>query len=136
MASPDDIILYVEDDMLSREVVKILFTMVMGHANLTVFDNSDNFMERVRALPKPPSLIMLDVQVGPHDAYEMLTMLRGDPAYEKTPVIAMTANVMSYDVEKLKQAGFNGLIGKPIMRDAFPALIGKIKAGEPVWYVP
>jgi two-component system, cell cycle response regulator DivK len=136
MASSDDIILYVEDDMMSREVVSILFTMVMGYPNLTIFDNSTDFMERVRALPKPPTLILLDVQVGPHDAYQMLTMLRSDPAYEKTPVIAMTANVMSYDVEKLKEAGFNGLIGKPIMRDDFPALIGKITAGEPVWYVP
>jgi two-component system, cell cycle response regulator DivK len=136
MALPDDIVLYVEDDMMSREIVKILFELVMGYANLTTFDNSSNFMERVRALPKPPGLIMLDVQVGPHDAYEMLGMLRSDPAYEKTIVIAMTANVMSYDVEKLKQAGFNGLIGKPIMRDAFPGLIGKIVSGESVWYVP
>jgi two-component system, cell cycle response regulator DivK len=136
MTSPDDMFLYVEDDGMSREIVEILFKMVMGYPNLIVFEDSANFMERLRALPKVPSLIMLDVQVGPHDAYQMLTMLRSDPAYEKTIVIAMTANVMSYDVEKLKQAGFNGLIGKPIMRDAFPGLIAKLAAGEPVWYVP
>jgi CheY-like chemotaxis protein len=52
------------------------------------------------------------------------------------PVIAMTANVMSHDVEHLKKAGFSGLIGKPILKEVFPQLVKNILNGEAVWYVP
>lgn len=63
-------------------------------------------------------------------------MIRADENYKDTTVIAMTANVMSHDVDKLKKAGFNGLIGKPILKENFPQHIERLLAGEPVWYVP
>jgi CheY-like chemotaxis protein len=81
-------------------------------------------------------VIFLDVQIHPLDGYEMLRQLREDPTYEKAIIIAMTANVMSHDVEKLQQAGFSGLIGKPIMKDIFPSLIEKVLQGQAVWFVP
>ena len=51
-------------------------------------------------------------------------------------IVAMTANVMSYDIEQLQQAGFDGLIGKPVVRRIFPQLVERLLAGESVWYVP
>jgi len=56
-------------------------------------------------------------------------------AYKDVPVVAMTAGVMATDVVKLKSAGFNGLIGKPIRKKLFPGQLDKILAGESIWEV-
>jgi two-component system cell cycle response regulator DivK len=128
--------LYVEDDMLSRKVMEVLIKTVLGYTDLAIFEDSQNFMDRVRTLPHPPSVIFLDVQMGPHNGYEMLRMLRGDLQHRDSTIIAMTANVMAHDVEQLKQAGFSGLVGKPIIKEVFPELMERILVGESVWYIP
>jgi CheY-like chemotaxis protein len=128
--------LYVEDDMRSRKVVELLLTKVMGYREVTIFEDSENFMERVRALPQVPDVIFLDVQIAPYDGYEMIRMLRSDAAYQQATIIAMTANVMSHDVEELQRVGFSGLIGKPVLKENFADLVEKMLGGEQVWYVP
>ena len=128
-------VLYVEDDCNSRKVMSLLIERVMK-LPLTIFENSANFMENINQLEALPNIIFLDIQMQPHDGYEVLKMLRADERFHETTIIAMTANVMSHDVEQLKQAGFNGLIGKPIMKDVFPQLMERILVGEAVWYVP
>ncbi|HLA45388.1 MAG TPA: response regulator [Aggregatilineales bacterium] len=128
--------LYVEDDVMSRKVMQTLITRVLNYQNMVIFEDSSNFMERVYALECVPDVIFLDVQIHPYNGYEMLQMLRDDPEFYDTIIIAMTANVMSNDVEKLQQAGFSGLIGKPVMKDIFPELVEKILQGQSIWYVP
>jgi CheY-like chemotaxis protein len=130
------VFLYVEDDMSSRKVIEVLIRAVLGYSNISIFENSENFMQRVDALEHQPDVIFLDVQMSPYDGYEMLAMLRSDPRFATTTIIAMTANVMSYDVDKLRREGFTGLIGKPIMKESFPDLVRRILAGEAIWYIP
>lgn len=132
----DPTLLYVEDDPMSRVVMTVLIKRVIGYSEFTIFENSTNFMERVKALPKTPDVIFLDVQVRPYDGYEMLKMLRQDPIYKDTKIIAMTANVMVHDVDELRRTGFTGLIGKPIMKDNFPELLKRILEGQSVWFIP
>jgi two-component system sensor histidine kinase/response regulator len=128
--------LYIEDDAMSRRIIDVMLRQVMGFSNTTIFDNSADFLEKVHALPAVPDVIFLDVQIRPHDGYAVLKLLREDSSYRDVPVIAMTANVMSHDVEHLKKAGFSGLIGKPILKEIFPQLVKNILNGEAVWYVP
>jgi CheY-like chemotaxis protein len=135
MSGSQPTFLYVEDDPLSREVMELLLKQVLGYTQVTTFESSHDFMEKVRALTSIPDVIFLDIQMHPHNGYEMLKMLRGEDAYRKTRIIAMTASVMATDVEALKSAGFDGMIGKPIMRQAFPELLGRILSGESIWFV-
>lgn len=125
--------LYVEDDPGSRRLIQLIMTTVLNYSRVTIFESSENFIEKVRALPSVPDVVFLDIQIAPVDGYEMLKILRSDPAYEKTRVVAMTASVMSSDVARLKAAGFDGMIGKPIRKKAFPEQLKQILAGEPVW---
>lgn len=129
------LILYVEDDVLSREVMRLLLQREMGYTGLMIIEDNHDFMDKVRALPRVPDVIFLDIQMRPHDGYEMLSMLRAEEAYRACQIVAMTASVMATDVEALKKAGFNGLIGKPIMRQAFPDQLDQILAGKAVWFV-
>lgn len=128
-------ILYVEDDKFSREVLAHIITRVMGFPDLIVFEDSSDFMERVQALPRVPDIFFLDVQVNPIDGHKMLALLRADERYKNSRIIAVTASVMADEVKVLQDAGFDGLIGKPIMKKVFPDLLSRILKGEKVWYV-
>lgn len=133
---PDDLsFLYVEDDAYSRQVVNMLLTRVLGYSNITIFEDSNSFMTRLKELSRKPDVFFVDIQMTPHDGYAVLKMLRDHPDYKDATVVAMTANVMATDIDKLKQTGFDGLIGKPIDRKLFPELVTKILEGEPVWFV-
>lgn len=127
--------LYVEDDAFSRDIMRVLFHNVLGYPQITIFEQSADFMTRVRALPSVPDVVFLDIQMKPYNGYDMLNMLRSDANYSQCKVIAMTASVMATDVQALKAAGFDGLIGKPIIRQTFPDLVKQILTGQAVWFV-
>lgn len=127
--------LYIEDDAFSRQVVHMLITRVLGYSNITIFEDSNSFVTRLNELSYKPDVIFVDIQMAPHDGYAVLKMLREHPDYKEATVVAMTANVMATDIDKLKRTGFDGLIGKPIDRKLFPELVKKILSGESVWFV-
>ncbi|MBN2303985.1 MAG: response regulator [Anaerolineae bacterium] len=127
--------LYVEDDPMSREAIRVILTRVVGVKHLTVFEDSANFMARLKALENQPDLILLDIHMTPFTGFEMLAMLRNDPAYQSTRVVALTASVMNEEVELLKRSGFDGVIGKPINVASFPRLLERVAQGESIWYI-
>jgi len=130
----DKSFLYVEDDFPSREVVRRIMHS-MGVHRLTIFEDSTDFMTRYKALDNRPDVVMLDIHMKPHTGFEMLRMLRADPDSQSVIVVALTASVMSEEVELLKTSGFAGVIGKPIRMRAFPELLEDIVRGEAVWYI-
>jgi CheY-like chemotaxis protein len=132
----DLVFLYVENDSDSREVMDILMRKRIGNNHLIIFEDSEDFLERVAELPSVPDVFLLDIHVGPLDGYVMLDQLRNDPRYADKTVIAITASVMNTEVDELKVAGFNGLIGKPLDKTLFPKLLQDILRGEAVWYIP
>jgi len=127
--------LYVEDDPLSREVICIALKDEMHYENVWVFEDSESFMERVKALEAAPDVILLDIHVQPLDGLEMLKLLRETDMFEHSRFVAITASVMNEEVAMLKESGFDSGIGKPIDPDVFPDLIRRIIDGEKVWYI-
>src|SRR5689334_7476283 len=123
MNNQDPMFLYVEDDMMSRKVMEMMLKRVMGYQKLTLFEDSADFLNRMMALPERPYVIFLDVQIAPVDGYGMLGMLRQSEQFADATIVAMTANVMSHDIDALQQAGFDGLIGKPVMKEVIPDLV-------------
>jgi CheY-like chemotaxis protein len=128
-------ILYVEDDSPSREIMQLLVEGVMNIPHLTVFENSFSFLDRAKSVSPKPELILLDIHVPPLSGFEMLLLLRTDSHFANIPVVALTASVMNEEVERLRQAGFNGVIPKPLNMDSFPSLLERIVQGEEVWNI-
>lgn len=127
--------LYVEDDEFSRDIMTMMFVRFLEAPNLYVFNDSSNFVERVKALPIKPSLIMLDIHMKPNSGFALLENLRSQPDFMTTPIVAVTASVMNEEVNKLHRAGFDGAIGKPIDAVVFPNLLMRLLNGEKVWHV-
>lgn len=127
--------LYVEDDTLSREVIRIALRDIMKFERVWIFESSENFLERVKALECAPDVILLDIHMKPLDGFAMLKLLRENDAFKKSRVIALTASVMSEEVELLRKSGFDGAVGKPIDPDVFPDLIRQLARGDEIWYI-
>ena len=128
--------LYVEDDQLSREITKMLFENAMGVERLWIFEDSDNFIERIKSLPSMPDVVLLDIHMLPLSGFDMLDLIRDDSELNDIIVVALTASVMNQEVERIQSAGFNGAIGKPLSVTTFPELIMQILGGDEVWYIP
>lgn len=127
-------ILYVEDEVLSRRVMEMV-TAFIDDVTLTMFEDSTNFLARVKALTPQPNLIFLDIHLKPHNGFEMLEMLRRQSEFDHTPIVAMTASVMNEEVQRLRTAGFNGCLAKPIDMDSFPDTVMRILNGEHIWRI-
>ncbi len=131
----EPIILYVEDEALSRKVMKVLLKSRLKLQHVTMFEDSYDFTERLHDLTPPPSVIFLDIHVTPYDGFEMLEMVRDSDQFKETPVIALTASVMNEEVQKLETAGFDGCLAKPVNSDTFPEILGQIVNGEHIWQI-
>ncbi len=127
--------LYVEDDSMSREVMRMMMQRVPHVEALTIFEDSANFAARINTLTPVPGLILLDIHVAPMDGFAMLAQLRADPRFATSRIVALTASVMNEEVTQLRTSGFDGAIAKPLSLQSFPALIDRIMRGESVWHI-
>jgi CheY-like chemotaxis protein len=128
-------LLYVEDDLRSREVLYMVERMYPQEFRITTLEDSHNFEAHFLNLDPKPDLVLLDIHVKPHTGFEMLDMIRRYPAYDMTPIVALTASVMSEEVVTLKASGFAGILSKPVNLDDFPSLVRRIMSGERVWHI-
>lgn len=130
-----DCLLCVEDDSSNRLVMKLLVEKTLHARYYAIFEDSTDFISRVRNLPVRPDIILLDIHVSPFNGFQMLQMIREDPVYFDAKVVALTASVMNEEVERLRKSGFDGAIGKPITLSTFPIVIERILKGESIWQV-
>ncbi len=89
-------------------------------------------LEFAETLPRI-DLILMDIFLPEQDGYEVLKQFRRDQRFKDTLIVAVTADVTPENMERARQAGFDGFIGKPIDPDSFPDQILRILRGEPVW---
>jgi CheY-like chemotaxis protein len=130
-----DCLLCVEDDASNRLVMKLLVEKMLNPKYYAIFEDSTDFLPRVRNLPAHPDIILLDIHVSPFNGFQMLEMIRDDSVYSKTKVVALTASVMNEEVARLRKSGFDGAIGKPIVLSTFPVIVERIIKGESIWQI-
>jgi two-component system sensor histidine kinase/response regulator len=102
-------ILLVEDNELNQELAKLLLTR--KGMLVTIANNGAEALEIIQTADF--DCILMDIQMPVMDGYSACQEIRKNPQYRELPIIALTANVMSTDQEKSKQAGMNEHIGKP-----------------------
>ena len=131
----EPIFLYVEDDATSRDVMRLLLKHGLKYNHVNIWEDSTDFAVKLAALSPKPTIIFLDIHVHPYDGFAMLRMIRENPDYQHTTVIALTASVMNEEVNDLMHAGFDGGIAKPISQKAFPGILQSVLNGEKIWYI-
>jgi signal transduction histidine kinase len=103
-----------EDVEVNREIVEAY----LDPTSLTI-DCAENGAEALKLFTDDPGkydLILMDIQMPEMNGYEASRRIRSSdaPNAQTIPIIAMSANVFSEDIEKSLAAGMNDHIGKPI----------------------
>jgi two-component system sensor histidine kinase/response regulator len=106
-------VLLVEDNEINQQVAAELLGGVGMQVTL-----ASNGAEALRALERQTfEVVLMDVQMPVMDGYAATRKIRENPRWVNLPVLAMTANVMTQDIEKCRLAGMNAHISKPIDPD-------------------
>jgi two-component system cell cycle response regulator DivK len=106
----NELVLIVEDNEKNRKLQRD----VLQFKGYRIIE-TDNAEDGIRlAREHLPALILMDFHLPGIDGIEALGRLRGDPATQRIPVIAVTASAMTEDRQKIVTAGFDALQTKPI----------------------
>lgn len=121
-------LLLVEDIAVNRELATYLLEDY--GAQVTSAIHGRDALEQLVAHPDI-DLILMDLQMPEMDGYQATAAIRQMPEFRDLPIIAMTANAVSSDVDSCLAAGMNDHVGKPINEDE---LIHKIcrQLNEPI----
>ncbi len=103
-------ILVVEDNDLNRK----LFCDVLKAGGFAVEPLGDGRDVLVRAREFVPNLIIMDIQLPNISGLELIEALKGDPELRPIPVLAVTAYAGKGDEERIREAGAEGYLAKPV----------------------
>jgi len=122
-------VLVVEDNADNMTLAIFLLESV-GHTVLSAIDAEAGLM---LARDQQPNLILMDIQLPGMDGLEATVLLKGDDATRAIPVIAVTALAMKGDEERIRAAGCDGYIAKPMRYQEFLATVAAhlARVGEP-----
>lgn len=103
-------VLLVDDNPVNLTLASEL-TRLWGHS---AFEASNAKQAMKLFTTEEFDLILLDIQMPEIDGVELMQMMRQQRPDLKTPIAAITANVMEMEKERLISLGFNAYISKPI----------------------
>jgi signal transduction histidine kinase/ActR/RegA family two-component response regulator len=104
-------VLYIEDNPVNTMLMQAILSR---EPKLRLLCASLPEEGMAMAVAERPDLILLDIQLPGIDGYEVLRRLRADEHTRAIPVIAISANAMTGDVEAGLAAGFDAYLTKPL----------------------
>jgi two-component system cell cycle response regulator DivK len=112
-------VLIVEDNPANMTLAVFL----LQSAGYTVLSARDAEAGLTLARDEQPDLILMDIQLPGMDGLAATVLLKRADATRAIPVIALTALAMKGDEERIRAAGCDGYIDKPIRYQEFLAAI-------------
>ncbi len=112
-------VLVVEDNPANMTLAVFLLQSA-GHAVLTA-TSAETGLALARS--ERPHLILMDIQLPGMDGLEATGILKRDDVTRDIPVVALTALAMKGDEERIRAAGCDGYIAKPIAYQEFLATV-------------
>jgi two-component system cell cycle response regulator DivK len=112
-------VLVVEDNAANLA----LATFLLQSAGHTVLSARDAEAGLTLARAQQPNLILMDIQLPGIDGLAATRLLKSDDLTRTIPVIALTALAMKGDEERIRAAGCDGYIAKPLSYKDFLAVI-------------
>lgn len=114
-------LLLVEDNEINLDMI---CRRLRKKFELTIARSGLEALEKARS--ESPAAILMDLGLPDIDGLEATRRLRSDPVTKSIPVIALTAQAMTGDRERILSAGCDDYEAKPI--EDLPRLIAKIEA--------
>lgn len=128
--SKDITVLVVEDNVSNFVLVARLLGFLGVHCEWKT--SGYEVVEYADTLPRL-DLILMDIRLPYEDGYGALIKIRQADRLKNVPVVAVTAEASQDQMNRAREAGFDGFLGKPLDPDRFPDQIQRILAGDSVW---
>jgi two-component system cell cycle response regulator DivK len=112
-------ILIIEDNPANM-MFGVFLLQSAGHTVLSAVDAEAGL---TLARDAHPDLILMDIQLPGMDGLEATALLKQDEATRDIPVIALTALAMRGDEERVRAAGCDAYVVKPIRYQEFLATV-------------
>ena len=112
-------VLVIEDNPANMTLATFLLQSA-GHSVLSATD-AETGLTLARA--EQPDLVLMDIQLPGMDGLEATALLKADEATRDIPVVALTALAMKGDEARIRAAGCDGYIAKPLAYRDFLATI-------------
>ena len=119
-------ILIVEDNALNIKLFCDLLA-AHGHEPEAVTD-SRNALDAAREFV--PDLVITDIQLPHVSGLDLIRMIRGDDQLAAVPIMAVTAYSARGDEERIRAAGAQAYVSKPISVMKFAQTVEQLLAGE------
>ncbi|HUF51812.1 MAG TPA: response regulator [Longimicrobiales bacterium] len=113
-------VLVIEDNASNMTLV----TFLLKSAGHTVLAATDAEAGLTMARAEQPALILMDIQLPGMDGLQAASLLKANDVTRAIPVIALTALAMKGDEERIRAAGCDGYIAKPMRYQEFIATVG------------
>ncbi len=120
-----------EDNALNAEILSEL--LAMEGAECVVCENGKAVLEAFESSkPGDFDMILMDVQMPVMNGYEAASAIRRSSNEQAgtMPIIAMTANAFSEDIQASFAAGMNAHVSKPVDMDVLKKTIGNLRSGR------
>ena len=119
-----------EDNELNAEILTEL--LKIEGAECTICENGEEILKAFeQSAPGDYDMILMDVQMPVMNGYEATKAIRrsSHELAKKIPIIAMTANAFSEDIQHSLAAGMNAHVSKPVEMKVLEKTIRNIKSG-------
>ncbi|WNV57973.1 ATP-binding protein [Oscillospiraceae bacterium NTUH-002-81] len=119
-----------EDNELNAEILTEL--LKIEGAECTICENGEEILKTFeKSAPGDYDMILMDVQMPVMNGYEATRAIRrsSHELAKKIPIIAMTANAFSEDIQHSLAAGMNAHVSKPVEMRVLEKTIRSIKSG-------
>ena len=119
-----------EDNELNAEILTEL--LKIEGAECTICENGEEVLKAFeQSAPGDYDMILMDVQMPVMNGYEATKAIRrsSHELAKKIPIIAMTANAFSEDIQHSLAAGMNAHVSKPVEMTVLEKTIRSIKSG-------
>jgi two-component system cell cycle response regulator DivK len=128
----DATVLVVEDNVSNFVLIARLLGFMGIHCEWKT--SGYEVVEYADTLPRL-DLILMDIRLPYEDGYGAMKKIRGSDRLKNVPIIAVTAEASTEQINKARNAGFDGFLGKPLDPDKFPDQVRRILSGESVWEI-
>ena len=112
-------VLIVEDNELNMK----LFHDLLEASGMTILQTRNGIDALKVAKEDRPDLIVMDIQLPEMSGLEVTEKIKADPELRPIPVVAVTAFAMKGDEERIRAAGCEAYLSKPISIDRFISTI-------------
>jgi chemotaxis family two-component system response regulator Rcp1 len=110
-------ILLVEDNQADALLLQEALRAVHVVHPVDHVTDGEQAMRHLRAAGRPPSLMLLDLNLPRKDGREVLSEVKSDPALREIPVIILTTSSAPADVSLAYDRGANAFVRKPLGMD-------------------